>query len=100
VRREGHGLEPADGSAVNLVAGLFAKDTSPSNSLARKERSQRLTAALASLAPRDREVLTLRHLEQRGTAQIAAALGITEGAVKARLLRALLRLRDRMESDS
>jgi len=50
-------------------------------------------AALAQLAEHDREVLVLRHLEQLSTREIAAVLGITEGAVYTRHLRALERLR-------
>jgi RNA polymerase sigma-70 factor, ECF subfamily len=42
----------------------------------------------------------MRHLEQLSTAVIAATLGITEGAVKSRLLRSVLRLRGLMEPES
>jgi RNA polymerase sigma-70 factor, ECF subfamily len=45
------------------------------------------------LPPRDREVLVLRHLEQLSTRDMAAILGISEGAVKVRHLRALRRFR-------
>jgi RNA polymerase sigma-70 factor (ECF subfamily) len=38
----------------------------------------------------------MRHLEQRSTAEIAAMLEISEPAVKARLLRALVRMREQM----
>jgi RNA polymerase sigma-70 factor, ECF subfamily len=48
---------------------------------------------LAQLAEQDREVLVLRHLEQLATHEIAAVLGITEGAVYTRHLRALERIR-------
>jgi RNA polymerase sigma factor (sigma-70 family) len=51
-------------------------------------------AALARLTPRDREVLARRYLEQLAMAQIAAVLGITEGAVKVRHLRALQRFHE------
>ena len=53
-----------------------------------------MQAALSRLSPHDREVLILRHLEQLSTADVAAALGITEAAVKKRHLRALERLRE------
>ena len=56
--------------------------------------------ALGSLPSKDREVLVMRHIEQFSTVEIASRLGITEGAVKARLLRALLRLRGRMKSET
>jgi len=40
----------------------------------------------------------MRHLEQLGTAEIAAMLELSEAAVKSRLLRALMRMRDQMGS--
>jgi RNA polymerase sigma-70 factor (ECF subfamily) len=80
-------------SAVLLAGRLFANDTSPSNHLARKEFHVRLKEAIISLPSKDREVLLMRHIDQLGTEEIASELGITQGAVKARLLRALLRLR-------
>ena len=75
---------------------MFAADTSPSNHLMRQERYERLKAALAALPQRDREVLVMRHLEQLSTAEIAAMLEISESAVKSRLLRALIRMREQM----
>jgi RNA polymerase sigma-70 factor, ECF subfamily len=85
-----------DNSADVLVRRLFAADTSPSNHLMRQERHERLKTALASLPQRDREVLVMRHLEQLSTAEIAAMLEISEPAVKSRLLRALIRMREQM----
>jgi RNA polymerase sigma-70 factor (ECF subfamily) len=85
-----------DASADELVRRLFAGDTSPSNHLIRQERHERLKGALASLSQRDREVLVMRHLEQLSTAEIAAMLEISEPAVKSRLLRALIRMREQM----
>lgn len=98
ITRESRDLGLPDDSALALSRRLVADDTSPSNHLMRQERHARLMAALADLSPRDREVLVMRHLEQLGTAEIADALAISEGAVESRLLRALIRLRGRMEA--
>ena len=38
----------------------------------------------------------MRHLKQLSTAEIAAMLELSEAAVKSRLLRALMRMRDQM----
>jgi len=100
IQREERLLEISNESAVVLARRLFTSDPSPSNCLVRKEFQGRLKQALVSLLPEDGEVLVMRHIELLGTVQIASALGITEGAVKARLLRALQRLRGLMESET
>ena len=100
ITRENRVPDLPDDSAGILVRKLVAADTSPSNRLSRQERHEQVMTALAGLSPRDREVLVMRYLEQLGTGAIAEAIGITEGAVKARLLRALIRMRGRLEADS
>jgi RNA polymerase sigma-70 factor, ECF subfamily len=96
VTLEHRDLDLPDASADQLVRRLLAADTSPSNHLMRQERHERLKAALASLPQRDREVVVMRHLEQLSTVEIAAMLEISEPAVKSRLLRALIRMREQM----
>jgi RNA polymerase sigma-70 factor (sigma-E family) len=49
--------------------------------------------ALAGLSPADRAVLVLRYLEDRSVSETAQVLGVTEGAVRNRSMRALDRLR-------
>jgi RNA polymerase sigma-70 factor (ECF subfamily) len=87
-------------SAVLLAHRLIAAGTSPSRRLIRDELRQRVRTALEAMSPRDREVLVMRHLEEMSAAEIAAALGITERAAKARHTRALERLRGRLDADS
>jgi RNA polymerase sigma-70 factor, ECF subfamily len=82
-----------DESALAIAARLMAPQSSPSTNLLRQELRQRVQNALARLGERDRDVLVLRYLEQLSTRQTAEVLGITDGAVKTRHLRALERLR-------
>ena len=93
IDREIRNLDLPDDSAVQLGQRLMARDTSPSNRMIRQERRDQIKTALAEMSPRDREILVMRYLEHLDGADIAEALGISEGAVKVRLLRALQRMR-------
>jgi len=66
----------------------------PSEALERKEIRDKLTAAFGSLAQKYREVFVLRDVERLSIEDAAQVLGISTGAVKTRLLRARLMLRD------
>jgi RNA polymerase sigma-70 factor, ECF subfamily len=66
----------------------------PSEALERKEVRQHLAKALASLDRKYREVFVLRDMERLNIQETAEALGISTAAVKTRLLRARLMLRD------
>lgn len=90
----------SDDSVQQLARQLVARGSSPSAGLQRQDLRERLRIALARLAERDREVLILRHLEQLSVKEIAAVLGISEGAVKVRHVRALERLRQVLDEDT
>jgi RNA polymerase sigma-70 factor (ECF subfamily) len=90
----------SDESAMQLAERVLARQSSPSQRAIRSEMRTRIRAALDRLGERDREVLVLRHLEQLSTKETAAVLGISEGSVKTRHLRALERLRVLLESES
>src|SRR5262245_58210636 len=83
-----------DHSADALAARLFATGSAAGDRLHRAERRERVRSALARLREADREVLVLRHLEQLSAREIAGVLGLKEGAVNVRHVRALQRLRD------
>jgi RNA polymerase sigma-70 factor (ECF subfamily) len=62
----------------------------PLQTLERKELRELLQKAIASLPEIYREVLVLRDVEEFSIAEAATALGVSEGVVKTRLLRARL----------
>jgi RNA polymerase sigma-70 factor (ECF subfamily) len=92
-REEPGVLDLPEDSALELAKRLIDPGSSPSQRLIRAELDDRVRAALLRLSERDREVLVLRYLEQLSTKETAAALGVSEGSVKVRHLRALKRLR-------
>src|SRR5262249_47213250 len=93
------GLPPPDESAPQLAERLVAGGTSPSQRMLRDELRQRGREALTRLAPNDREGLVMCYLESLAFGEIAAILGITPNAAKARHFRALERIRKLMEHE-
>jgi RNA polymerase sigma-70 factor (ECF subfamily) len=71
----------------------------PPTACVRNEVCRRVRTALDRLTAVDREVLVLRHFEQLPVRDVAERLGLTEGAVKVRHLRALRRLTDQLTAD-
>jgi RNA polymerase sigma-70 factor (sigma-E family) len=63
------------------------------------ERRRAVLAALQALPERQREVVVLRYYADLDEASIAAALGITRGAVKSHAHRAVRRLQDLLPAD-
>jgi RNA polymerase sigma-70 factor (ECF subfamily) len=99
IREEEQAPPLPDASALVLAERLVARGSSPSAGLRRREACDRVRQALGLLSETDREVLVLRHLEQLSVGEVAAVLGIREGAVSVRHLRALRRLRDMLGDD-
>jgi len=94
VRREAALDVPlSDESLRDLAEHLLDTGSSPSAGLQRDEERARLADLLGRLPDGDRELLVMRHLEHLSVRDIAAVLGISEGAVKVRQVRALARLR-------
>jgi len=94
-----HLYESIDEQRTDEQGGYFPKDYAdwreiPSEELQRSQLRQALKRALESLPPKYREVLILRDVQHLSIQETAQALGITEGCVKTRLLRARFHMRD------
>jgi RNA polymerase sigma-70 factor (ECF subfamily) len=66
----------------------------PSEALEAKEVREILARAILQLPEKYREIVLLRDIQNRSIIETAALLGLTAAAVKTRLLRARLQLRD------
>ena len=94
-----HLYESVDEQKTDDQGDYFPKDYAdwreiPSEALHRKELREALKRALNSLPTKYREVLILRDVQHLSIQETAQALGITEGSVKTRLLRARFQMRD------
>ena len=79
-----------------LPAPLIDARETPLEAVAHKELNRILEEALQQLTPNYRCVFWLRDIEQFSGAEVAAMLGISINCVKAKLLRARLKLRDQV----
>ncbi len=98
VRREVN-MQLSELSAMHLAEQMATSATGPSSHVVRKELRNRIRAILGELSDLDREILTLKHLEELSNSECAAVLGITLVAVKKRYLRALGRVRSLMDRE-
>ncbi len=85
---DGDGTAPTAGSADTLADGVDLEIA-----LERDELADLLDRALALLPSSSRQVLVERYLAERGLAEVAERLGLTENAVAVRLHRGKLALR-------
>jgi RNA polymerase sigma-70 factor (ECF subfamily) len=88
--------EPADTGEDTVVREIAVWDDDPEQRFSRDELHTILDEAVQNLKPAFRTVFTLRDIEELSTEETAAALGISIPAVKSRLLRARLQLRERL----
>lgn len=70
-----------------------SEEISAETALIREQQKQRLMSALAALPVRERAALALREIEELSTAEVAAALGTTEGTVRSQVAKAMSKLR-------
>ena len=69
----------------------------PEQHLIRREQCERIWQRFQKLSHRQQEIFVLRHLEGWSTAEVSDLLGVTAGAVKRHLFRAVHRLRGAIE---
>lgn len=79
-----------------VVREIAAWEEDPEQRYSRDEINQILSEAIDSLAPPYRTVFVLRDVEDMSTEETADALDLSIPAVKSRLLRARLQLRDKL----
>jgi RNA polymerase sigma-70 factor, ECF subfamily len=88
--------EQFDTGEDTLVREIAAWDENPEQQFSREELGEILESAIQSLEPPYRSVFVLRDIEDFSTEETAQALDLSIPAVKSRLLRARLQLREKL----
>ena len=88
--------EPIDTGEDEMVREVAVWDENPEESYSREELGDILDQAIQSLKPAYRTVFILRDIEEMSIEETAEALGLSISAVKSRLLRARLQLREKL----
>jgi RNA polymerase sigma-70 factor (ECF subfamily) len=88
--------EPMDTGEEMVTREIAVWEDNPEQRYSREEMQEILDRAVESLKPDFRTVFTLRDIEELSTEETAEALGISVPAVKSRLLRARLALREKL----
>jgi RNA polymerase sigma-70 factor, ECF subfamily len=88
--------ETIDTGEDNIVREIAAWDEDPEQKFSREELGGILDTAVQSLEPLYRSVFVLRDIEDLSTEETAEALDLSVPAVKSRLLRARLQLREKL----
>jgi RNA polymerase sigma-70 factor, ECF subfamily len=88
--------DPIDTGEDELVREVAVWDENPEESYSREELGHILDEAIQSLKPAYRTVFVLRDIEELSIEETAEALNLSISAVKSRLLRARLQLREKL----
>jgi RNA polymerase sigma-70 factor, ECF subfamily len=88
--------DPYDTGEESLVREIAVWEPNPEQTYSREEIRAILEKAVDSLPPTFRAVFALRDIEELSTEETAAILNLSIPAVKSRLLRARLRLREKL----
>lgn len=90
--------QPAAAQPIEAAAGVADGATAPDERVAAKQVGRAIDAALAAMSEDAREVLLLRDVEGLSGEETAAALGLGLAAMKSRLHRARLEIKERVEA--
>ena len=88
--------EPQEAGEETVTREIAVWDDDPEQKYSQEELREILDNAVNSLKPSFRTVFVLRDIEELSTEETAEALGISVPAVKSRLLRARLQLREKL----
>jgi RNA polymerase sigma-70 factor, ECF subfamily len=88
--------DPFDTGEESLTREIAVWEPNPEQTCSREELRDILRKAVESLPPAFRAVFALRDIEELSTEETAEMLNLSVPAVKSRLLRARLRLRDKL----
>jgi RNA polymerase sigma-70 factor (ECF subfamily) len=88
--------DPFDTGEESLTREIAVWDPNPEQTYSREEIRTILEKAVEALPPTFRAVFALRDIEELSTEETAALLNLSIPAVKSRLLRARLRLREKL----
>jgi RNA polymerase sigma-70 factor (ECF subfamily) len=88
--------DPYDTGEESMVREIAVWEPNPEQTYSQEEVRAILSKAVESLPPSFRAVFALRDIEELSTEETAVALNLSIPAVKSRLLRARLRLREKL----
>jgi RNA polymerase sigma-70 factor (ECF subfamily) len=87
----------AAGSSFDLMAQLADPEPTPQAQAMWHELERRFATALSTLDELDQEVILMRHFEQLSNSEVAQALNLSDAASGMRYLRAMRRLRAKLD---
>lgn len=86
-----------DQSTLDLAAQIADRELTPAAAATWAELQRRFQAALDTLDEQDQEVILMRHFEHLSNSEVAQSLGLSEAAAGMRYLRAMRRLREKLD---
>ena len=84
-------------SSVDLLAQLCDDEMTPATAATWRELENRFRRACQQLDEQDQEIVLMRHFEHLSNSEAAAALRLSPQATSMRYLRAMRRLREKMD---